>query len=742
MNLSGIFNLKKRIVLSNQLTSTDCGAACLCMIAGYFGKKYSMVQIKTLFEFTRVGVTIQDIVDGAKEIGFSATSVKLSIDELDTIPFPIILYWKQEHFLVYSKMTKSKGIQYYHLYDPAYGKVKIEKGIFESQWRSTNAKGVAIILQPEEDFKEKHIPSPKRKHLSQLPFYREISSFLKKNKYRYIYSFLLMIVGLVSSWAIPFVFQRIIDDGVSTKQLNIVFYFLFAQLVLFLSYFISDFLSRLTLTKFNYMLSILLRKSLLFKLMKLPINYFDTRLNTETLQRFEDQNRIQTFFTWKGIEFIMNILNLIVFGSILLYYNNLIFSIYCILTVFSVVWVLLFLKKRSVIEYAMFLNRAENNNIVYEFIMNMPEIKINNAQTKTIKKITLLQDSLNKLELRSLFLNIYQLIGINFLSKIKEIIAIGICAYYIIEGTMTLGVLLSISFILGQLNGPVSGLIDFIKVIQDTKISTKRIEEIHNTEEEDIMKSVSVKDLNIEKITIKDLSFKYPGKFSPFILKNISMEIVKDTVTAIVGASGSGKTTLLKLLLSYYHIEQGEILLDTNNINSVFSNEWRDKCGIVLQEGKIFSGTIADNIALSEEEIDNDKLERASKISVINDFVNKLPMGFNTKIGNAGLQLSGGQQQRILIARAVYKNPEFLFLDEATSALDAENEKIIHDNLQEFFKGKTVVIIAHRLSTVKKAHQIIALKDGEIIEIGNHQELVINRAAYYNLVKNQLELGN
>ncbi|MDR0294949.1 MAG: ATP-binding cassette domain-containing protein [Prevotellaceae bacterium] len=478
------------------------------------------------------------------------------------------------------------------------------------------------------------------------------------------------------------------------------------------------------------------------KLIKLPVNFFDTRLNTETLQRIGDQSTIQQFVTWKGIELMLNVLNILIFGSILLYYNVIVFFIYSVLTVLSILWVLLFLRKRTVLDYAKFLKQSENNNITYEFIMNMPEIKINNAQDKTINRVTKLQERLNTLELRSLFLNMYQLVGVNFLSKFKELISIAVCAYFIINEQMSLGVLLSVSYVIGQLVGPVNNLIYFVKDAQDAKIANERIDEIHRNEDEDTGKKHHIINTPIDSIHINNLSFKYPGNYNPYVLQNVDFSIKKDTVTAIVGASGSGKTTLMKLLLAYYPIEHGNIYLNDKNINEVFATEWRNNCGIVLQDGKIFSETIAENIAISDEKRDIDRLVHVCKLANILDFIGNLPMKFDTKIGNAGVQLSGGEAQRILIARALYKNPQFIFLDEATSALDAENEKNIHANLQKFFIGRTVLIIAHRLSTVKNADQIIVLKKGQIIEKGTHSQLVANKGEYFNLIKNQLELGN
>ncbi|WGH76880.1 peptidase domain-containing ABC transporter [Tenacibaculum tangerinum] len=733
----------KKLPFFYQLTSTDCAAACLCMIVNYFDKKASLNDIKGYFEFTRNGVSINDIVDTSERLGLSATVLKVSSEELATIPYPTILYWKQEHFLVFDRAIESNETLTFHLADPAYGKVKLDKETFENEWKGINEKGIAIVLQPTESFDALDINRNENVLKSfSSPIIKYIKKFLLKNRLKYILALSLLIISLVANWAIPFVFQKIIDEGVMSKSMNIVYFFLMSQVVLFLSYFVSDFFSRLILTKFNFSLSVDLKENLLLKLIKLPINYFDTRLNTETLQRINDQNRIQTYMTWKGPELIISALNILIFGSILLYYNTTVFLSYFILSVISFVWVFLFLKRRAILEYAMFLKKSENSNHIYEFIMNMPEIKINNAQNNIINKITNIQDKLNDIELRSLYLNTYQLIGVNVLTKIKEIVAIGVCAYFIIQGQITLGALISISYVIGQLTGPMNNIISFIKDTQDAKLSNDRINDIYTTKEENKDRNIDFSTRKVSNINIQNLSFKYPGKFSPTILENISFKIEKNTVTAIVGASGSGKTTLLKLLLSFYETERNAISIDGIDMNTIIPSTWRQQCGIVMQDGNIFSGTVADNIALSDGEVDFDRLKKACEISSAYEFIKYLPMGFNTKIGNSGLQLSGGQKQRILIARAIYKNPDYIFLDEATSALDAENEKIIHNNLQEFFIGKTVVIIAHRLSTVKNADNIIVLKKGKIVELGKHKELTEKRGEYYNLVKNQLELGS
>lgn len=739
-----LFERSKKLPFFHQLTSTDCAAACLCMLVNYYEKTTTLNSIKKYFEFTRNGVSINDITYVAQKIGLSPTVLKVSSEELATIPFPVILYWKQEHFLVYDKVKNNNGNLIFHLADPAYGKVKLDKESFENEWKGINDKGIAIVLQPNKGFDTINLSSDVKNNVKPFssPIIGYIKKFLIKNKFKYILALTLLIVSLIANWAIPFFFQKIIDEGVMLNNMNMVYFFLISQVVLFISYFISDFFSRLILTKFNFSLSVKLKENLLFKLIKLPINYFDTRLNTETLQRINDQNKIQTYMTWKGPELIISTLNILIFGSILWYYNTTVFISYFVLSILSFLWVFLFLKRRAVIEYAMFLKKSENSNHIYEFIMNMPEIKINNAQKNIINKISKIQNKLNDIELRSLFLNTYQLIGVNILTKIKEIVAIGICAYFIIENQITLGALISISYVIGQLTSPMNNIVSFIKDTQDAKLSNDRINDVYTTKEENELKSIDFSAQEILNINIKNLSFKYPGKFSPIIIDDVSFKMKKNTVTAIVGASGSGKTTLLKLLLSFYSIKPKAITIDNIDMNDIIPSTWREQCGIVMQDGNIFSGTVAENITFSDKNIDFDQLKKACEVACAYDFVERLPMGFNTKIGNSGLQLSGGQKQRILIARAVYKNPRFLFFDEATSALDAENEKVIHNNLQFFFKGKTVVIIAHRLSTVKNADNIIVLNKGKIVEQGDHQKLVKGKSYYFNLIKNQLELGS
>lgn len=732
---------KSRMKFHHQLQSSDCAAACLAMITSFFGKKHSFVEIKNLFEFTRIGVTIQDLIDASKKVNLNLKALKLSNEDLNDIPLPIILYWRQDHFVILEKIIMKRGKRLFYLADPAYGRISLNEEDFTKEWKGDNSKGIILFPKPNEQHENTKIDTTKRSNSLNSNFFNDVLKYSQIHRNKYFFSFLLILVGLSTNWFVPLIFQKTIDLGVEKKNMNLVYILLISQLILFCSNFCSNFISQKILTKVNFNLSITLKNKFLNKLIQLPISYFDTHLNTETLQRLNDQYKIQNFLTWKGIEFLLNVLNLFIFGSILFYFSSYIFLLYLLLSILSTIWILFFLKKRATNDYAQFLSQSENNNYIYEFIMNMAEIKINDAQSFIINKILNINRKINTIQLQSLFLNMYQLVGVNFISKLKEIISIGICALLIIDNKMTIGTMLSISYVIGQLTGPIQNLIDFVKEIQDTKIANRRIGEIYKIQNEDFSKTQPIKSNTVKNISIDNISFKYPGNYNPFVLSNLTFNIPRNSVTAIVGASGSGKTTLIKLLLLYYQPSHGEIRIDKQNFKDIYSNEWRKKCGTVLQDGHIFSGTILDNIVFSDEKIDYNKLDQAVKIACISSFIETLPMGYNTKIGNIGIQLSGGQKQRLLIARAVYKNPDFIFLDEATSALDAENEKKIYNNLQSFFTNKTVIIVAHRLSTVKNATQIIVLKEGVIVEQGSHNQLIKTKKHYYQLIKNQLELG-
>ncbi len=730
---------KQKIKFIHQLQSTDCAASCLCMIINFYKKKTKLSDVKALFEFSKLGVSIQDLIDVSEKIGLNQHALKINSTEIFEIPLPSIVYWNQNHFVVLEKITKNKNGSIFTIIDPSFGKINLPEYEFYQNWKSIHNKGIVIVLEPTENFYSYKF-TENNINVNNKTFLGTAKKYILNNKWKYFLSVLLMLIAICLNYFIPFIFQRIIDDGITNKAIHIIYYLIIAQFTIFISGFAADFLSTFIITKINFLLSIKLKENLLYKLMKLPLSYFDTNLNSETYQRINDHNKIQTFITWKGIDFFINSINIIVFCAILFYFNNTVFFGFVILSVISMIWVLLFLKKRANNDYILFFNQSEYHNTIYEFIMNMPEIKINNAQNKFIDNISKVQEKINKIELKSLFLNIYQNSGVIFFTKLGELFAVVYCAIQVIDNQITLGVLLSISYIIGQITRPLMNTVNFIQEAQEAKIANQRIGEIYCNENETDSTNIAIEKISINNLYFKNVYFKYSGTANLFVLEDISFTIPKNSLTAIVGASGSGKTTLLKLLLAYHPVSQGNLFLDDFNMNNINKDDWREKCGIVLQDGKIFSKSLAENISLSSEKTDYKRIETACKIACLDDLIHNLPMGYNTLIGNNGLELSGGQKQRILIARAVYKNPDFVFLDEATSALDAVTEKRIHNNLITFFKNKTVLVIAHRLSTVKRADQIIVLKNGGIVEIGKHEQLVINKSEYYNLVSNQLDL--
>jgi ATP-binding cassette subfamily B protein len=723
----------------HQLESVDCGPACLAMISSFYKRNYSLRQIKEICDVTRMGVAVKDIISGARKMGFKSCAAKMSIEELNIAPLPLILYWKQSHFVVLYKVATKKGKLVFSIADPSYGKIRVDEDILENEWLGANSKGISMLMEPSDE----NIEGPPKEikvKIYKEEFVRGLLNFIGKNKWKYIFSIVMLVLCLAANWTVPVLLKNMIDKGIGGKSLYIVGILLLAQLFVFLGHFIFRLFSDLVLTKLNFQLSILLKESFLQKIMRLPIRYFDTRLNASTLQRINDQDKIRTFMIWKANEMTVNIINIIAFGAILFAMNYLIFVVFLLGSLISIFWMQFFLKKRMVVSYSMILRQTENLNSLYEFVMNMPEIKINGAQNKMIDDLAKVQKKLNALELRSLYLNLNQNLGISFMAKLQELLSIAFCAYLIIQGKLTIGTLLSVSYILGQLSFPIQSLISYFSDVQDANIARKRVNDVY-LEKEEANQTSDILPKFINSIEVDRVSFKYPGSFNQIVLDNISFVIPKNRITAIVGASGSGKSTLLKLLLSYYEPSNGAILVGGENLAEINSDLWRQKCSTVLQDGHIFAGTIAENIALHDSNLDRERVVSAAKVACIHNFISKLPMSYNTKVGSIGTQLSGGQKQRILIARAVYRNSEFLFFDEATSSLDAKSERLIMNNLDEFFKGRTVIIIAHRLSTVKNADQIIVLDEGKIVEQGRHHDLVKNKGDYFELVKNQLELG-
>lgn len=721
-----------------QHDSMQCGIACLQMICKHFGREYSLDFLSKLCFATNEGVSLLGIDDAANKLGLKTLCVKASMDELDKISLPAILHWNQKHFVVLYKIKKGRK---YYIADPGKGLTAYTNEEMREYWLSTNSKGVAMMLEPTPHFYD-------TKNASGVGE-KEIHSFRFLYGYvrRYYKYFGMIAVGLalgsIIQLVLPFLTQAIVDKGINHQDLNIILLILFGQLMLTISRTFIDFLRRWILLRISMKINISLISDFFIKLLKLPMSFFDTKLLGDLMQRMNDHGRVNNFLTQNVLNIVFSLLTLIVFSVVLVIYDKFVFLVFLIGSMLYGGWIALFLKRRKVIDYELFEQQAINNNRTYEFITSMQEIKLQDCEQRKRQEWEHIQKNLFKIQQKSLRLQQQEEAGGIFINELKNIAITVMSAAAVIEGNMTLGMMLAVQYIIGQLCSPVEQLMDFFYSLQDVKISLERINEIHSMEDENgkagLLTSIKQKS---KGINIQNVIFKYNPHVLTKTIDHVDIQIPQGKVTAIVGASGSGKTTLIKLILGYYSVIEGRICIGSTNINDVNKQWWRRQCGVVMQDGVIFSESIARNIAVDDAEIDQVRLLEAAKISRIFDYIMGLPLKFDTKIGRDGIGLSQGQKQRILIARAVYKNPEYIFLDEATNSLDANNERKIVENLDRFYKGKTVVIVAHRLSTVKNADQIVVIDHGKVVETGTHDTLTLKRGTYFQLVKNQLELGN
>jgi ATP-binding cassette subfamily B protein len=717
----------------------DCGPACVAMISSVYGKNYSLQYLKENAYLSKEGVSLLGISLVANKIGYETYASKINLEILDKEgTLPCILHWNKNHFVVLYDHKKSFFTNKYKfkIADPSYGFISLSEEKFRKSWLSDNDKGVALFLNPTQEF---YSHTPKKEKKLELKF---ILNHLKPHKKQLTWIFLMLLLGSCLTLVFPFLTQNLIDKGVNKKDLNFISIILSAQLGLFMGSITIEIIRNWLMLYVGTKISITIISDFLKKLLQLPIKFFDTKMMGDFNQRIQDNERIEHFLTSQSLVTFFSMITFSVFFGVLCYYDFKILGVYLILTVFSLGWSFYWLKKRKILDYYRFQQRSQNQESIYEIINGVTEMKLNQFEDFKRLEWETIQQKLFKINIRILKLDQFQMSGFDFLNQAKNIFVTFLAASYVVNGSMTLGELLSVSYIIGQMNAPVNQLVSFFRSLQDAKLSLERLNEVQNHEEEEDEGQIHLETALNNGIEFNNVSFQYEGPKSPYILKDINLFVPEGKITAIVGSSGSGKTTLMKLLLKFYAPTVGKIFYSSNNIDEISPKSLRKNCGVVMQDGFIFSDTIERNIATGDEIINKEKLKKAVKIANIGDFINSLPLGYNTKIGASGNGISGGQKQRILIARAVYKNPHYIFFDEATSALDAENEKTIHDNLQQFFKGKTVIVIAHRLSTVKNADQIIVLKNGEIVETGSHHELVKNKANYFNLVKNQLELGN
>ena len=741
-----------------QLDTMDCGPSCLRMIAKYFGKDYSLQDLRLKSYISRAGVSMLGISDAAENIGFRTRGYKLSWAQLrDEVPLPCIIHWNQRHFVVVYSIKKKNSRLFtllrrvlsnnkstenevtIHVADPALGLLKYSQSEFLKNWYSTKNEGVqegtVLLLEPTPNFYNLK-DGLKRK----LKFTFLINYIRPYNKY--IFQLILsMFIASIISLIFPFLTKSLVDVGIGNKNISFVIALLVAQLILSLSQTFNGLLRSWINLHITTRISISLISDFLIKLMKLPISFFDTKLIGDIMQRIGDHTRIQSFLTDALLNIVFAIITLVMYTIIMATYNTGILAVFLFGSSLYIGWVILFLKRRRDLDYRRFQQNASNQNNIVQLVTGMQEIKLNGCEKQKRWEWERIQVKLFKLNLKSMMLNQNQQLGATFINQSKDIFISFLSARAVIKGEMTLGMMMAVQYIIGQLNAPIQQFISFMQTTQDARISLDRLNEIHCKNDEENPEDDAIRIIPLKDIEMKEVDFQYDGPNSEKILNKVSLMIPAKKITAVVGTSGSGKTTLIKLLLGFYSPNRGEIFIGGVQLSKFNQTEWRKKCGVVMQEGYIFSDTLAGNIGLVDEIPSKERIARAIETANIREFVESLPLGYNTKIGNDGHGLSTGQKQRILIARAVYKEPDFIFFDEATNALDARNEKTIMENLSRFFNGKTVIIVAHRLSTVKNADQIVVLEKGEIVEKGNHNELIKMKGAYYNLVKDQLELG-
>lgn len=723
-----------------QHDSMDCGPTCLKMVAKFYGKNYSLQNLRDRCHITREGVSLLGISDAAESIGFRTTGVKVTWRQMvEEMPLPCIVHWNQRHFVVVYDVVKKHGVYKVMVADPASGLLEYTEEDFRGLWLESERKteGIALILEPTPKFYEEE-GDDERRHYG----FGYVLKYLRPYRTYIIQILLAMLTASVISLLMPFITQSVVDKGIGTGSLSLIVVLLIAQLTLTLGGLANNLIRSWLMLHTTSRVSISLISDFLCKLMRLPIAFFDSKMVGDIMQRIGDYNRIQTFLTGSLLSMVIAMVSFVVYGLIMAGYNATIFIVFLIGASLYVFWVLLFMKRRRKLDYMRFQQASANQSNIVQLIGGMQEIKLNNCEKQKRWEWESIQAKLFKVGVKSLTLGQVQEIGSTFIDQTKNILMSFIAAKSVIDGGMTLGMMMALQYIMGQINAPISQFISFVQSAQDASISLDRLGEIHEMKDEELAEEERIKDIPSDAdIVFRDVVFQYDGPHSPKVLDEVSLTIPSGKVTAIVGASGSGKTTMLKMMLGFYPPVSGEVLLGNVSLKNYSESRWRARCGTVMQEGYIFSDTIAANIAVSEEYPDMERVRWAAGVSNIKYWIEGLPLGYGTKIGADGHGLSSGQKQRILIARAAYKDSRYLFFDEATNSLDANNERTIMENLERLFSEKTVVVVAHRLSTVKNADNIIVLDKGRIAEQGTHSQLTALRGKYYELVKNQLELG-
>ncbi len=720
-----------------QPDAMDCGPACLKMVAAWYKKTFSLESIRKKCFITREGVSFLGLSEAADSLGFKTIGVKIPFDMFtENVPLPCIVHWKQRHFIVVYKIKNNK----IWAADPAVGLVKYDKEEFIRNWTSTmvdgKPAGLVLIVEPTPSFFEKESEQERSRGFKFLFKYFKLYD-------KYFYQLILgLLIGSCIQLIIPFLTQSIVDIGLNNNDLGFIYLILFAQLALVIGRMSVEFIRGWLLLHIGTRVNVAIISGFLQKLMQLPLSFFETKLTGDILQRIEDNNRIEEFLTSASLSILFSFFNLIIFGIVLAIFSLKILALFLIGSILYILWVSLFMKPRARLDHQRFKQMSIAGSKLINIVNGIQEIKLTQSETSKRWDWERLQASLFGLKVKGLGIIQYQSAGATFINEVTNLLITVVAATAVLKGAMTLGMMLAVQFIIGQLNVPVNQIISFFRMSQDAKMSLDRLAEVHDMENEEHEPEMKVRKLPDKKdLFVNNVSFQYEGPNSPYALKDVDLFLEENKTTAIVGTSGSGKTTLLKLILGFYQPIAGDILIGDTRLSNLSLKIWREKTGAVMQDGFLFPESIASNIAPGIDEIDEERLIRASEIANIKGFIESLPMGYNTKIGANGHGLSEGQMQRLLIARVVYKNPEILIFDEATNSLDANNEKAIVENLAGFFKGKTVIIVAHRLSTVRNADKIVVMDNGRIVESGTHDSLIENNGAYYNLIKNQLELG-
>lgn len=729
--------MKRRFPYIAQYDTMDCGPACLCMVSQYYGKPYAISVVKRLCYLSKEGVSLLGISDAAQKIGLETASFRANVQTLrDEMSLPCILHWKRSHFVVLYKIINIHSYTYYYIADPATGKIRLNEKEFCDCWLCGEQQGVVMFLEPTEVFYRQKVV----KESDLRKFYIYLKKYVKAFKGNFISLLFALFMGSLFALFLPFLTQVLIDKGIKLKSTNIVFMVVLSQFVIYLGMASLEIIRNWLVLFIGAKINIGIISDYLHKIIRKGMTFFDTKFLNDFYQRIQDHSRIEQFLTSQSLTTFFLLVTLIVYLIVLLKYDTYIFVLYLLLTFLAVLWSTLFMSVRERLDYFRFKYNALTQESINEIVLGIQEIKLNAFEHYKIRQWEIVQNNAFENKQKILKVEQFQMVGFGFINQIKTILISLISASMVIDGTITLGAMISISFIVSQIDAPITQLINFLKSLQDARLSLSRLIEVQDIEDYSC-RLVNTKNLSVHEkgIRLQNVSFQYEDPLSKFVVDNVDMFIPQGKITAIVGQSGCGKTTLLKLLLKLYEPTKGQIFINGENLNNIHFENWRERCGAVMQDTYIFSDSIARNIALSDEIINYDKLIRALKLANIYDFVESLPKKADTIIGLKGNGLSNGQRQRLVLARVIYKSSDFVFLDEATSALDSINEKSIYNNIKEMFKGKTVIVIAHRLSTIKNADQIIVMKEGAAIEIGTHDELISQKGDYYQLVLNQIQ---